>query len=206
MTQNQIAYWSLEETKRANRVNEGETHRHNTVSEAEMNRHNIATEYETNRHNLQTELLTSQANSENARHNAATEMTANFNAAENARANRERESIQRENIQLGYANVGLGYSQLAETSEHNRATERQQLLELNETRDYHDETYKHWNAQDSNQFLSLGNQSSQTSSNVRLNESNIDYNKHRKVTDTINAGSNAVGSAARLIGSGAALR
>lgn len=200
MTQNQIAYWSLEETKRANKVDEGERHRHNVASESEINRHNVATEYETNRHNVATELLTSQSNSENVRHNQAQESIATFNAEENARANQEREAIQRSNIDLGYANVGLGYSQLAESSRHSMATEKQQLLELNETKEYHDETYQHWNAQDTNDFLKAGTSRQQSSSNTRLNESEIQYKKNRTISDLLNAGSNAVRTGAALSG------
>lgn len=44
MTQNQIAYWNLQETKRSNQVREGETNRHNVVTESETNRANLRKE------------------------------------------------------------------------------------------------------------------------------------------------------------------
>lgn len=195
MTSNQISYWNLEETKRSNRANETETNRHNVVTEGETNRHNVAMEYETNRHNVQTELLTSQSNAENRRHNEATEMVANFNAQEAQRSHLANENIGRSQIDLGYSQVGLGYSQLAESSRHNQATETYNLLGLNETKNYNDETFQHWNRQDTNQFLSVGNDSSRSKSQVALNESQIHYNKIRPVTDAINAGANVIGTA-----------
>lgn len=44
MTQNQIAYWTLQENQRANKVRENETNRHNVIDEAltaKMNNSNI---------------------------------------------------------------------------------------------------------------------------------------------------------------------
>lgn len=98
MTSNQIAYWTLEETRRANKANETETKRHNTVGEGissaslmetsrhnqategvdlgklqETIRHNSATELEANRHNLVGEAQNQQQISESRRHNYATE-------------------------------------------------------------------------------------------------------------------------------------
>lgn len=52
MTQNQIAYWSLQETKRSNLIREAETERSNKAKETETNRSNVARETETKRSNL----------------------------------------------------------------------------------------------------------------------------------------------------------
>lgn len=64
MTANQIAYWTLQETGRANRVREAT----NWFSALETRRHNVATEdlgsatlKETSRHNLASENLTSKS-------------------------------------------------------------------------------------------------------------------------------------------------
>lgn len=84
MTQNQIAYWNLQETKRSNVSREFETHRHNVADETETNRHNVRTENETSRHNLVGERETNRHNlasesfnisqlQEAYRHNVATE-------------------------------------------------------------------------------------------------------------------------------------
>lgn len=52
MTQNQIAYWTLQETKRSNLINEAEQKRSNIAREAENTRSNVAKETELNRSNL----------------------------------------------------------------------------------------------------------------------------------------------------------
>lgn len=65
MTANQLAYWRLEEDKRANRAREGETHRSNLVNERETNRSNVAREREANRSNLAKEGIESTRNSQN---------------------------------------------------------------------------------------------------------------------------------------------
>jgi hypothetical protein len=91
MTNLQIAYWNLQETKRHNLAYEQETYRHNVATEdvaigtlqentrhnkaseqiswfkeTEAQRHNLATEFEINRHNVVTE-------SETQRHNKVAE-------------------------------------------------------------------------------------------------------------------------------------
>lgn len=118
MTQNQINYQSLLENTRANKAREGETNRanlaqeelkrrelieanrHNLVSEGETHRSNVARESEANRSNLAKELETN-------RHNLATE---NISAVQAV---------------TGQQQVGLGYSQLAETSRANQVRERE---------------------------------------------------------------------------------
>lgn len=75
MTQNQIAYWNLQETKRSNAAREQETNRSNLMQEQlklgsleETQRSNRAKETETNRANLVNEQLKqSQIESENKR-------------------------------------------------------------------------------------------------------------------------------------------
>lgn len=62
MTNNEIAYWALQETKRSNIARETENYRHNTV-----------VEHETGRHNNQEELVAFQNYYESARHNKASE-------------------------------------------------------------------------------------------------------------------------------------
>lgn len=80
MTQNQIRFQELVETKQHNRRTESQTDR----SQTENERHNLATETETSRHNRQDEAIRYQSNditnahyqrqdAENQRHNVATE-------------------------------------------------------------------------------------------------------------------------------------
>lgn len=73
MTQNQIAYWNLQETKRSNVSKEGETARHNRATESEDKRHNVSVEGETNRHNVATENFNISQLNENIRHNTVSE-------------------------------------------------------------------------------------------------------------------------------------
>lgn len=73
MTTNQLAYWTLQETKRSNLARETETNRHNVASLAETSRHNITGESETKRHNVASENLGMQQFNETARHNLAQE-------------------------------------------------------------------------------------------------------------------------------------
>lgn len=65
MTQNQIAYWSLVETKRSNQAREYETARHNRAQE-QISWANIS---ELARHNRKTEFQSSQVLEEQIRHN-----------------------------------------------------------------------------------------------------------------------------------------
>lgn len=73
MTHNQIAYFQLEETRRANRANESETARHNTSTESETRRHNQVGEGETVRHNLEQEKISLSSLEETKRANRANE-------------------------------------------------------------------------------------------------------------------------------------
>lgn len=172
MTQNQIAYWSLQETKRSNKAQEAETNRHNKAGEAELGRHNLVTEAETERHNRATELLTSQANAELARHNAATELLGQQQLAETVRSNQARENLQMYSNETARMQVGLGYAQLAETVEHDRNTEKLNLLSINETMRANeareDETYRH-NIEQENVSLLTGLASAQQAKAAQTN-------------------------------------
>lgn len=104
MTSNQIAYWNMLETRRANlerernnrdvtsetirhnKVYEGETQRHNRREESigwgnlqETSRHNLAYEKETRRHNVVGERQNKFALRESKRHNIATENLSKYN-------------------------------------------------------------------------------------------------------------------------------
>jgi hypothetical protein len=129
MTANQINYQSLQEMKRhnvstefeavrSNVTREIENNRHNVVGEVETNRHDIAGEYELNRHNVAWE-------NETSLHNRISER-------ETGRHNRASEGI-------GYAQVSLGYSQLAELARHNQTTE--QLQNSYQVNDYNLRNY-----------------------------------------------------------------
>lgn len=104
MTQNQIAYWNLQETKRSNVSRESETARHNIADETETKRHNVQTETETSRHNLAGE-------SESKRHNIESER---FNIS-------QLQETYRHNV----AGENINISQLQETHRHNVASEKQ---------------------------------------------------------------------------------
>lgn len=112
MTYNQIAYQTMLETQRSNRAREAETGRANLANEAlkgreltEAERSNVARETETNRHNIATE-------GEAARHNRVSEATSQY-VADTGRYSAV------SNRDLGLRNIGLGYSQLAETNRSN---------------------------------------------------------------------------------------
>lgn len=82
MTNNQIAYWQLLETQRANRTREQETNRSNVAQEG-LRRQEIA---ETGRHNYATEQLSLQDLTEKARSNRANEsIKAQSNAIESGK-------------------------------------------------------------------------------------------------------------------------
>lgn len=107
-----IQQGTLEESVRHNKVNEEvgwfnaqETKRHNIVGE-NINYFNAM---ENARHNLVTEDQSQQVINETVRHNRVWENETH------------RHNVQQENI--GYANVSLGYANLAESSRHNRASE-----------------------------------------------------------------------------------
>lgn len=99
MTHNQIAYFQLEETRRANRANETETARHNTSTESETRRHNQVGEGETVRHNLEQEKISLGSLEETKRANAANEA-------------------------LKSSEIDIRKSTLAETERHNKEDER----------------------------------------------------------------------------------
>lgn len=121
MTANLINYWSFNESRRHNQAMEelnrgslAETYRHNIAVETESHRSNLAREFETMRSNIAHETETN-------RHNLVVEN-------ETERSNRANEAIRRESNAIGWANVSLGYAQLAEHERHNRATEDNDLF------------------------------------------------------------------------------
>lgn len=85
MTQNQIAYWNLQEAKRANQEKEREARRSNIAKEQENVRSNLAKEAETARSNRRSEEISATKahqdyslglvkNAETERHNRASEV------------------------------------------------------------------------------------------------------------------------------------
>lgn len=111
MTQNQIAWATLVETERSNRVREAETQRHNKegesetrrhneVDEVERYRHNTMTEQEFNRHNVAMETSALLTLGEQTRHNRASELLDSKRITESSRHNRVMETLERSNQQL----------------------------------------------------------------------------------------------------------
>lgn len=135
MTHNQIAYHDLEERKRSNRANERETNRSNLARESELNRHNTVTEQETERHNRATELGVMTQIDEQRRHSMVVERQNDRIQSEVERSNLAKEANAKEQISLGYANVGLGYGELSERTRSNLAQESLQLQNLNQSRE-----------------------------------------------------------------------
>ena len=148
MTQNQIAYWRLQEEKRSNLASEGETSRHNMTTEKETERSNRVQQGETKRHNLSTESQAWLNYSESQRSNRANESIKRDTLAESARHNvateselsrhnlaTESESV-RHNVEseiLGRGQLALQHGQLQEQTRHNVATEIQSANTLAET-------------------------------------------------------------------------
>lgn len=152
LTQNQIAYWNLQETKRANSEtnrhnvatenetarhnlageqfnisNLNESIRHNKVTETETNRHNVVTENETNRHNVAGEQFNIAQLQEQQRHNIAGEQFNISQLAETTRHNKWNESIDyfnsRENQRAHLENERQTAIRNNETERHNKSTE-----------------------------------------------------------------------------------
>lgn len=136
MTQNQIAYWNYQETKRSNQAREGENKRHNINAETETNRHNLASEsidlsslYETNRANLAKE-------KENTRANQARER-------ETHRSNLVNEGLSRANLaELSTQNAAtrekMKYENILSTANANRANREADLADIRTTKEYVD--------------------------------------------------------------------
>lgn len=114
MTSNQIAYWSMLETKRANLERErnnrdvtSETIRHNKVYEGETQRHNRSEEsigwgnlQETSRHNKVGEHQNRLALKESKRHNRVSEDQGQQSINENRRHNVRTENLSKYNYDL----------------------------------------------------------------------------------------------------------
>lgn len=112
MTNTQVQYWNLQETKRANLAKEAENYRSNSAREVETNRHNVVTEgldlsklQESQRHNLVSE----------AQEQKRLDIS-NLQQQETARSNRANEYLR------GY-DLNIASGQLSESRRHNVAQE-----------------------------------------------------------------------------------
>lgn len=94
MTTNQINYFAAKETQR-----------HNLAMEQESARHNIKTEDISHETNIINSSHFKRMDDESVRHNLATE------------------DVARQNLNLGFANLQLGYDKLSEDRRHNQASE-----------------------------------------------------------------------------------
>lgn len=137
MTQNQIAYWNLQETTRHNVAGENETQRHNVVTEFETGRHNRATEQvsilnlqESQRHNIATEAISRDSLNETKRHNVANEQ---YNISSLAETTRHNLSGERETQRHNKMGELYSMTSLSEQQRHNLATEMLNSASLNET-------------------------------------------------------------------------
>lgn len=127
---------SLDEQIRSNTARERETERSNLAKEAETQRSNMVKETETYRSNVARETETARAN--RAAEEYRTQQLAldsevrRGQLAETIRSNRAHESISWANVDVGYQNVALGASQLAETRRRNLVQESQESQRLTE--------------------------------------------------------------------------
>lgn len=134
MTSNQIRYWELQETKRANRAKERETRRANKASETLTREYQQGTLdirgqelAETIRRDLAGESISLQTLGENRRHNIAYEQeSARHNLATEGLTARQLSLEQdklRETIRSHRASESISWSNLAEARRHNQAQE-----------------------------------------------------------------------------------
>lgn len=139
MTQNQLAYQAMLETKRHNIRTEGQTDRqidesvrhniageqhnvnvlretvtHNRNTEQEANRHNVETEREANRHNVRQEVTDLRRHDENVRHSKQMEAYMAAQNLETARSNREKERQAQQQYELANKKywTGVAYDAL----------------------------------------------------------------------------------------------
>nr|AVX53789.1 putative ORF1 [Marmot picobirnavirus] len=121
MTQNQIAYWNLVETRRSNQAKERENTRSNTAKERENYRSNLAREQETATHNRIVEANDIRNLQENKRSNQARERETN-------RTNLANEDIRRTTNTNNWLNTqmnrNLEYDKLNETKQRRYVDER----------------------------------------------------------------------------------
>lgn len=122
MTQNQLKYREITESRRANLAREKENTRHNRVQEAL----GAQAQVETNRTNRANEAIKSRQAStaqysaqETTRHNVEQERVNLLDAA----TRQKQASTAAQQVQVGLKNVALGYSQLSEAKRHNTRTE-----------------------------------------------------------------------------------
>lgn len=196
MTQNQIAYWNYKESGRHNRAVEAETHRANRAQETETNRHNVTWEQETERHNRAIEGLTSVQNVETHRSNVVRESLQAEANAEIARNNRAKEALTHESNLVGFAQVGLGYSQLNEASRHNVVDEKNRQAQLLLNQQSIEEQARANQVNEQNQFLGMatGRQNANTAV-LNYQESS----RHNKRSENISIGTALTGVGGQAI-------
>lgn len=242
MTKNQIDYWRLEEDKRHNRATERETNRANVEREVEQARTNLANEgikatanMINSRHYQNQDALTRDANAIKRESNVLTrqieserqELTKS-QILTNAEIAREQmlsnQRVAQTSAGVGYAQVGLGYSQLSEQTRSALANEsiREESNAINRldagTRrlSYSLESTK-WNQSGYGEqrartgLLNAQMQTEASKSELNQQQSQTEVAKRQRmqvqnVNDSINTGanvanalSNAVGAAGRLI-------
>lgn len=240
MTKNQIDYWNYVEAKRHNRETERENERANLERERENRRSNKSKEGEIHRSNLASEAVKREANAINAhfnevslneqqRRNLASELlTAQSQDIERARIKlgyaQAETSLQSAHIAAGpsYAQVGLGYSNLAELNRHQLAVEEEQRRSnfAKETASWSQAESSATNAQ-ANLINAQTRQRQQSLAEKRYQEldvpsamvniaqqrSRISVDRaqeqrwqHQNATDTVNAGARIIDSVAGLAG------
>lgn len=143
MTSNQIRYWELQETKRANRARERETRRTNKANETLTREYQQGTLdirgqelEETIRRNLAGESISLQTLGENKRHNIAYESESARHNLASERLSAKQLSLEQdklsETIRSHRASESISWGNLAEARRHNRAQEgiSQQQLQI----------------------------------------------------------------------------
>lgn len=221
MTANQIAYWNYVENQRHNLSTEAEQNRSNLAQEEERKRANLASERLTKEQNTINRVHLGRMDSETNRHNVATESAAVQQDLTRQRSNDVSELSARLHAETAYAQTALGYANLAETSRANQAreieinrsnleNERQNVLGLStkaveaKTNALKAKTDAGRLALDSEKWTTVGKDTAM----VELRNKNlqgvqtgadIDLTKAQTKAVPINAASNAVGAASRLV-------
>lgn len=198
MTHNQIEYAKLKEDRRHNQ-------------ETELNARNVLTE--TNRHNLALEGLQKDANAINSNHYAAMDAeNARHNAAVESETNRhniEQESIQAAQNELTRQLNAIRASELAEAKRHNIVSETISKYSAKSESDYRstmgESAIINANAHERDSltnFFNMGNTTSSTESNIRLNQSRIedyqsqiDYRTNESYFHGVKSGSDLINDA-----------
>jgi hypothetical protein len=187
MLATQVQYLDYKERQRHNIVSEEQNAadvatRAKTLEEAI--RHNKAYEQETQRHNVESENINWFNAQENQRHNIEGEAIGWFNAREQQRHNLVWEDQGQQTINetvrhnkanegIGWANVSLGYANLAETRRHNTKTEAQQNRQLS----INAADVQNRRAQTTVAYMNATTNRNDVSSRIKVNQAQIDkYN------------------------------